>query len=200
MAAWSRPDVATPAAAISTPLRYTENRLALEPLSNRNDQLAAIALVLGALLLTYWSVLGSLVGAWYTDDNYSHGFFIVPAGGLFRLGAAREFVCDADPSLGIRLGRGRGQPGPSDRWSARRGAVPVARLDHRVVGGRDPVLVRMEDASRAAVPARILAADDSAAGNHFQPDRISSAVAGIERRGIRRLPRSNIPILREGTC
>ena len=34
--------------------------------------------MLGALLLTYWSVLVSLVGAWYTDDNYSHGFFIVP--------------------------------------------------------------------------------------------------------------------------
>lgn len=34
--------------------------------------------MLGALLLTYWNVLVGLVAAWYTDDNYSHGFFIVP--------------------------------------------------------------------------------------------------------------------------
>ena len=34
--------------------------------------------MLGALLLTYWNVIVGLVGAWYTDDNYSHGFFIAP--------------------------------------------------------------------------------------------------------------------------
>jgi exosortase len=42
------------------------------------DKLAAVALVLGALVLVYWSVLRGLVSAWSTDDNYSHGFFIVP--------------------------------------------------------------------------------------------------------------------------
>jgi len=41
-------------------------------------QLAAAGLVLGALLLVYWSVITGLVAAWSTDDNYSHGFFIVP--------------------------------------------------------------------------------------------------------------------------
>ena len=41
-------------------------------------QSVAVALVLGALLLVYWSVLSGLVSAWSTDDNYSHGFFIVP--------------------------------------------------------------------------------------------------------------------------
>src|SRR6185503_1720838 len=41
-------------------------------------QSVAVALVLGALLLVYWSVLRGLVSAWSTDDNYSHGFFIVP--------------------------------------------------------------------------------------------------------------------------
>jgi len=51
--------------------------LALAPSKNR-DQLLAVGLVLGAMLLTYWNVLVGLVGAWYTDDNYSHGFFIVP--------------------------------------------------------------------------------------------------------------------------
>ena len=46
--------------------------------SGADGQLIAIILVLGALLLVYWSVLTSLVQAWATDDNYSHGFFIVP--------------------------------------------------------------------------------------------------------------------------
>ena len=34
--------------------------------------------MLGALLVVYWSVIRGLVSAWSTDDNYSHGFFIVP--------------------------------------------------------------------------------------------------------------------------
>jgi exosortase len=37
-----------------------------------------VALVLGALLWVYWAVITGLVAAWSTDDNYSHGFFIVP--------------------------------------------------------------------------------------------------------------------------
>jgi len=42
------------------------------------DKLAAVGLVLGALLIVYWTVIRGLVSAWSTDDNYSHGFFIVP--------------------------------------------------------------------------------------------------------------------------
>lgn len=42
------------------------------------QQLAAVALVLGALLAVYWHVITGLISAWSTDDNYSHGFFIVP--------------------------------------------------------------------------------------------------------------------------
>ena len=42
------------------------------------DKLAAVGLVLGALLVVYWTVIRGLVSAWSTDDNYSHGFFIVP--------------------------------------------------------------------------------------------------------------------------
>jgi exosortase len=43
-----------------------------------NDKLTAVALVLCATTLVYWPVLTGLVSAWSTDDNYSHGFFIVP--------------------------------------------------------------------------------------------------------------------------
>jgi len=42
------------------------------------DKLAAAGLVLGALVMVYWSILRGLISAWSTDDNYSHGFFIVP--------------------------------------------------------------------------------------------------------------------------
>ena len=41
-------------------------------------QLAAVTLVLGALLVVYWPVITGLIHDWSTDDNYSHGFFIVP--------------------------------------------------------------------------------------------------------------------------
>jgi exosortase len=32
----------------------------------------------GSFVLLYWGVLGKLVHDWATDDNFSHGFFIVP--------------------------------------------------------------------------------------------------------------------------
>lgn len=40
--------------------------------------IGAAAIVFAAVLLVYWSVLAGLIAAWSTDDNYSHGFFIVP--------------------------------------------------------------------------------------------------------------------------
>ncbi|HUQ88268.1 MAG TPA: exosortase A [Vicinamibacterales bacterium] len=42
------------------------------------QQLTAVGLVLAALVIVYWSVIVGLVDAWSHDDNYSHGFFIVP--------------------------------------------------------------------------------------------------------------------------
>jgi exosortase len=41
-------------------------------------KLASIALVGGGFLLLYHEVIVKLVTAWWTDDNYSHGFLIVP--------------------------------------------------------------------------------------------------------------------------
>jgi exosortase len=46
--------------------------------ARESGQLAAVTLVLGALLVVYWPVITGLVRDWSTDDNYSHGFFIVP--------------------------------------------------------------------------------------------------------------------------
>ena len=53
-----------------------------EPARNP-DYLAAVGAVLVAILIVYWGVLYELVRAWYTDDNYSHGFFIVPLAAYF---------------------------------------------------------------------------------------------------------------------
>jgi exosortase len=43
----------------------------------------AFGAVLVAMAFVYWDVLRELVYAWYTDDNYSHGFFIVPLAAYF---------------------------------------------------------------------------------------------------------------------
>src|SRR5687768_2356614 len=52
-------------------------QLALQ-LTKNQEHVAAFGFVLAAVFLTYWNVLVELVRAWSTDDNYSHGFFIVP--------------------------------------------------------------------------------------------------------------------------
>src|SRR5882672_229643 len=44
---------------------------------NRRSWLAFALVVIGFATL-YWEVIAKLVVAWWTDDNYSHGFLIVP--------------------------------------------------------------------------------------------------------------------------
>jgi exosortase len=44
-------------------------------------KLAAPLLVASGVLLVYWPVLAKLIGAWSSDENYSHGFLIVPIAG-----------------------------------------------------------------------------------------------------------------------
>lgn len=44
----------------------------------RNRHVAAAILVVAALVCTYAGVFSSLVRQWASDDNYSHGFLIVP--------------------------------------------------------------------------------------------------------------------------
>lgn len=41
-------------------------------------KLVAIAALLAGVTLVYWQVIRKLVSDWATDDNYSHGFLIVP--------------------------------------------------------------------------------------------------------------------------
>lgn len=59
-----------------------------------HNQTYAVALVLAAMAAVYWPVLTGLVGAWNTDDNYSHGFFIVPLA-LYFSWERRQAILDA---------------------------------------------------------------------------------------------------------
>src|SRR5215210_4368697 len=48
-----------------------------------DSRLAATGLLIGSFLLLYWRVIEKLVSDWAHDDNYSHGFFIVPLAAFF---------------------------------------------------------------------------------------------------------------------
>lgn len=63
---------------------------------------AAVGIALGALVVVYWPVITGLVAAWSTDDNYSHGFFIVPIAAYFAWERRREVAAAriAPSSLG----------------------------------------------------------------------------------------------------
>lgn len=58
-------------------------RIALLTVMLAKNTVTAGALIGGGLLIAYAPVMRSLVGAWSTDDNYSHGFFIVPLAAYF---------------------------------------------------------------------------------------------------------------------
>ena len=61
-------------------------------MTRTQEQLLAAGLVLSGLVLVYWSVINGLVDAWSTDDNYSHGFFIVPLAAYFAWERRRVFA------------------------------------------------------------------------------------------------------------
>jgi len=62
--------------------------------------LTAFCVVLIAIGAAYWEVLASLAYAWYTDDNYSHGFFIAPLAAYFAWERRAKFAAQPiTPSL-----------------------------------------------------------------------------------------------------
>lgn len=60
-------------------------------MTSAKDNLVTVALVGSGLLLAYWPVMAGLVDAWSTDDNYSHGFFIVPLAAYFAWERRAQF-------------------------------------------------------------------------------------------------------------
>jgi exosortase len=57
--------------------------------------------VAGSFVLLYWGTLGKLVADWWTDDNYSHGFFIVPLAAYFAFERRTRLAgAPIRPSLG----------------------------------------------------------------------------------------------------
>jgi exosortase len=65
----------------------------------RMDARTCVALggVLAALAATYWTVGAGLVRQWATDDNYSHGFLVVPLA-LFFAWQRRDRLLRLDPA------------------------------------------------------------------------------------------------------
>jgi exosortase len=61
-------------------------------MTRTHEERLATGLVLGGLLLVYWSVINGLVDAWSTDDNYSHGYFIAPLAAYFAWERRRAFA------------------------------------------------------------------------------------------------------------
>ncbi len=60
---------------------------------------AAILLVVGCFLLLYYRVLAELIQDWLRDDNYSHGFLIIPLALYFVWERRRSFAgVDSRPS------------------------------------------------------------------------------------------------------
>jgi exosortase len=47
-------------------------------MTTAQKQWTAAGIIVAGFALVYWDVVAKLVLAWYTDDNYSHGFLIVP--------------------------------------------------------------------------------------------------------------------------
>ena len=67
-----------PAPRVQGPSRATGGADAQTMTDRLKHSIAGTALVLAGVLLVYWPVFTKLVHDWAYDDNYSHGFLIVP--------------------------------------------------------------------------------------------------------------------------
>ena len=79
----------------------------MNPLSkattSAQTKLTAGVLVAAGFLLLYWQVLAKLVLAWWTDDNYSHGFLIVPVAAYLAWERRQLFAAAATRPSGVGL-------------------------------------------------------------------------------------------------
>jgi len=63
---------------------------------------ASLTLVLAALAFAYWDVAAGLVRQWSTDDNYSHGFVVVPLAIWFAWERRKKAVGSRQKAVGSR--------------------------------------------------------------------------------------------------
>lgn len=56
-----------------------------------SPSLPALAFLCAAIVLLYWRIVADLVADWWTDDNYSHGFLIVPLAAFFAWERRRQW-------------------------------------------------------------------------------------------------------------
>ena len=162
----------------------------LLPSGTRNDstyRLLPSAVAAAALrLLLYWPVFARLVQDWLHDDNYSHGFLIVPLALYFawerrqRAGGTRPRPSSVSVWCSSRWAG-------DARWPGLLGAelfLTRVSLIVALVGGDCSSSLGWQRARGAGVSAGVPAADDSDSGHHLQSDRVSAAVARLAgRRG-----------------
>src|SRR5262245_36078707 len=60
----------------------------------RNPRLLTALAVAAAVVWVYWPVLVRLVDAWSNDDNYSHGFLILPVAAYFAWERKDRFLSE----------------------------------------------------------------------------------------------------------
>lgn len=82
--------VSTKSPSQSHPTSYIINHLQLAVMNRL--KIAAGVLVAAGVAVLYRDVIVKLVTAWSTDDNYSHGFFIVPLAAYFVWERRRELL------------------------------------------------------------------------------------------------------------
>ncbi len=144
---------------------------------------AALVAAAGFALL-YSHVLVKLVHDWATDDNYSHGFLIVPIALYFAWERRHALAALPGTAVVARSPRRRWCDRGPRRWDPRCRAVPDPDFDHRCAGRDRPVRRRMASRASTCPATRLSPVDDSPSGDHLQPDRLPAAVTGVaSRRG-----------------
>ncbi len=167
-------------------------------MTSAKENIVAAALVAGAIVVTYWYVIRGLVDAWSNDDNYSHGFFIVPLAVYFAWERRAAPRAHAGAAIGGWTADRRRQPDDAGGGHARRRAVPVARVALGVIAGAILFLFGWPRLRVLLFPLAFLLLMIPLPAIIFNQIAFPAAAAGVARRRIRDQRAANIPILREG--
>jgi hypothetical protein len=131
----------------------------------RGKTVAAIAALLASFIVLFYPVLTKLVYDWSHDDNYSHGFLIVPIAGYFVW--ERRHALARLPLKGSWLGL--------VLVGGSLCVLAAGRLGAELFLSRVPII----GVASPRLPDSLPAPDDSDSGDRLQPDRVSPAIAGF---------------------
>ena len=146
---------------------------------------AHVIAIVACFALLYRGVIVKLVSDWATDDNYSHGFLIVPIALYLAWERRDKLRCAAARSPADWPADRAGQRRRARRGRDRRRAVPDPHLDDRHARRSDRLPLRLAASAGTDLPGRVPAADGAAAGDHLQQDHVPAAAAGVAGRRVR---------------